>query len=263
VNLAVLRNLVYLSLNEQTASHVIAVPLISAVLAYRDRATIFSRIGRGGLPGVVAIAAGIVLMLVGRRTGSLTVASAAIVVLCIGGFLLFLGWRAARSALFPLLFLAFMVPPPDPVTHGVTRFLKAGSVEAVAGLFTVTGTSYYREGAVFALPGFAIEVADECSGIRSSIALLLTALLAGHVLLRGTWTKAILVCLVVPFAVLKNAIRIVVLSLMTLHGDKDFLSGRLHHEGGFVFFAVTLALLLPVVLLLRRWDTTASLRRLA
>ena len=63
---------------------------------------------------------------------------------------------------------------------------------------------YYREGFVFSLPNVAIEVADECSGIRSSIALVLTALLAGHMSLVTGWKKVVLVAVALPLTILKN-----------------------------------------------------------
>jgi exosortase/archaeosortase family protein len=107
---------------------------------------------------------------------------------------------------------------------------------------------------VFTLPNLAIEVADECSGIRSSTALLLTSLLAGHAFLDSPWRKALLVLLVLPTTILKNGIRIVTLSLLSLHIDPAFLEGQLHHEGGILFFVLALAILAPVLILLRRFE---------
>jgi exosortase len=145
-----------------------------------------------------------------------------------------------------------MVPIPDSVVDGATRFLKSGSTEAVAWLFKLTGTPYHREGFVFTLPKFVIEIADECSGIRSSIALLLTALLAGHLCLTSPWKKAVLVAVILPLAILKNGLRIATLSLLAIHVDAGFLKGQLHHEGGIVFFLVTLGILAPIFILLQR-----------
>ena len=177
---------------------------------------------------------------------------AGLVVSWVGGFLLFFGRDAARAALFPLLFLAFTIPIPEPVIDSATQVLKNGSTETVAGLFTLTGTPYHRDGFVFALPGFFIEVADECSGIRSSIALLLTGLLSGHVFLRDSWAKTCVIAAVLPITILKNGIRIVTLSLLAMHVDPGFLTGQLHHEGGIVFFLLGLLILAPILVLLRK-----------
>ena len=69
--------------------------------------------------------------------------------------------------------------------------------------------------------------------------------------LRNAWTKSVLLLAVLPMAILKNAIRIVSLTLLSIHVDPGFLTGQLHHEGGIVFFALTLALAFPILLLLR------------
>jgi len=161
---------------------------------------------------------------------------------------------AARAAMFPLAFLVFMVPMPAIAIDAATRFLKVGSTELVAGLFTLTGTPNFRQGFVFTLPEFVIEIADECSGIRSSIALLLTSLLVGHAFLRSPWGRLALVVVILPIALFKNAVRIVALSLLAIHVNPSFLTGQLHHEGGILFFLMALGLLLPIFLLVRRFE---------
>jgi exosortase len=159
--------------------------------------------------------------------------------------------------MFPLAFLVFMVPMPAIAIDAATRYLKVGSTELVAGLFTLTGTPYFRQGFVFTLPNLVIEIADECSGIRSSIALLLTSLLAGHTFLRSPWGRLAAVLVILPIALFKNAVRIVALSLLAIYVDSSFLTGQLHHEGGILFFLMALGLLLPIFLLVRRFEKSA------
>ena len=60
-----------------------------------------------------------------------------------------------------------------------------------------------------------------------------------------------------PLAVVKNGIRITTLTLLSVYVDPGFLTGRLHHEGGFVFFFLALAILAPVLLLLQRSEAAA------
>ena len=256
-NLGALRALVNLASQDQTASHIILIPFVTLVLVWLRRESIFSSVGWAPLAGIGVILLGLGVLLAGRLAGessshasSLSIMIGGLVVLWIGGFLLFFGRNAFRTALFPLLFLAFMVPVPAMLLDPVILFLKTGSREAVSGLFLLTGTPFHREGFVFSLPKFVIEIADECSGIRSSIALLLTGLLAGHMFLKTGWKKALLVAAIVPTAMLKNGVRIVSLSLLASYVDPGFLTGRLHHDGGIVFFLLTLALLTPLFVLL-------------
>ena len=52
--------------------------------------------------------------------------------------------------------------------------------------------------------------------------------------------------------ILKNGIRIATLTLLAMYVDPGFLYGRLHHQGGVVFFLIGLLLLLPILLLLQK-----------
>jgi hypothetical protein len=45
--------------------------------------------------------------------------------------------------------------------------------------------------------------------------------------------------------ILKNGIRIATLTLLAMYVDPSFLTGRVHREGGVVFFRMSLLLLLP------------------
>ena len=54
--------------------------------------------------------------------------------------------------------------------------------------------------------------------------------------------------------VVKNGLRIVTLSILANYVDPGFLYGRLHREGGIVFFLLALGLLLPVYKLLKRGE---------
>ena len=254
--------LAQLALVNPTVSHVVGVPFVALVLIYSDRDIIFNAARPEPLVGGSLALAGLALSFLSYRAfnvpaTTLMVAMLGVALAWVGAFVMMYGLASARAALFPLGFLLFMIPIPTVVMDGATQFLKNGSSEAVAGLFTLTGTPFHREGFVFSLPSFVIEIADECSGIRSSIALLLTGLLAGHQFLRKPWTKIVLVLMILPIAVIKNAIRIVALSLLAMHVDPSFLTGQLHHEGGFVFFLLALGLLMPLFVLLKRSEGTA------
>ena len=259
VHVPLLRALYGHSRGDETASHVVLIPLVTLFLVFQNRQAIFATVGTGRWTGAAVLGAGLAMAIAARQwreaftpTDALAFEVAALVVLALGGFLVAYGWAAFRAARFPLLFLFFMMPFPSFVLDTFVFLLRAGSADMVGGLFTMSGTPYYREGYVFALPSVLIEVADECSGIRSSIALVLTSLLAGHMCLDSWWRKVVLVAVALPLTILKNGIRIVTLSLLAVHVDPGFLTGQLHHDGGVFFFLLTLLMMAPVLTLLRR-----------
>jgi exosortase len=265
LNFPVLRGVLQLSKDDASASHLVLIPLVTLALVYRDRRKIFASVSFDLKRGIGLFAPGIALMALARLDNSpnagLTTGAAAVVVLSLAGFVACYGRKPFGEALFPLGFLVLSIPIPPMVLDQAVSILKRGSTETVAILFNLTGTAFHRQGYVFTLRDFVIEVADECSGIRSSIALTLTTLLAGHMFLRSTWKKAVLVLAVFPLTIVKNGIRIVTLSLLAMHVDPGFLTGQLHHEGGIVFFLLAMVLLFPLFAALVKSDSGDSSNR--
>jgi exosortase len=117
----------------------------------------------------------------------------------------------------------FTIPLPDALLSYVITALQSASAGVTDVLFKLSPLPVVREGLTFALPGSLIEVARECSSIRSSWALLITCTLVSHLLLHRWWSKAVVLLLVFPLAVFKNGVRIVTLTLLALYVDKGFM----------------------------------------
>jgi len=262
VHARVLVDLVDFSRTDPTASYLVLIPFVSWALVAMRRESIFSGVRMDGRLAIAPIAAGAALAWYGARldmsdhaVNALTVRVLALVVFWIGGFLLCYGRSSCAAARFPLTFLLLMVPVPAILLDGAVQMLKTGSAETVAALLSLAGTPFQRSGFMFSLPSDVnILIADECSGIRSSIGLFLTSLLAGDIFLRTGWKKALLVAATVPLAVLKNGVRIVTLVELSIHVSPDFLMGELHYEGGFVFYFLALLFAAPLFLVLQASD---------
>jgi len=255
------RGVIDLSLQDATASHLILVPFMTLALLYSRRDLLFAE----GAPGMAVAAwrlGGLlalswiasVLAAAGGPVYALSLAAGAIVAAWVTGFAACYGTPAFRAGLFPLLFLGFAIPIPSTFVAVAVLLLKSGSARVVAALFGLTGTPFHQEGYVFTLPAFAIVIADQCSGIRSSLALVITSVLAGQRFLTTPWKRVLVVLVAVPFAVVKNGFRIVALCLLATHVDPGFMTGALHHEGGIVFFIIGLAFLAPFFLALRKTE---------
>jgi exosortase len=248
-------------------SHIVLIPLISLYLLYSNRRAIFARVEYTAWPGVFLMTIGVAWSwltgaLAPDQQADLSPAMLSLVTTCWGAFLLCYGFQAFRKASFELLLLFFMVPIPPYLLEPIIGFLQMASTEATDFLFGLLGVPVFRQGFVFVLPGLTIEVAESCSGIRSSLALLITSLVAGHLFLGSTWSKAALVLVVVPLSIVKNAIRIVVLSLLASYVNPSFITdSALHRNGGIPLFFVTLAALAAIVWLLRRFEARPGTAR--
>lgn len=253
--------LLRLSVNNDNASHTPLIPIISLWLLWLERPRIFTKTAfdpTAAAPFGVAGIAVTALCLWGLHDVApqtrLSGLIASLVLLWVAAFLGIFGREAGRKALFPLAFLFLTVPLPQQALERVIYFLQWGSTELSAWLFDLIGEPALREGFVFHLPKVTIEVARECSGIRSSIAILILALVATHLYLRAPWRKVVFLVVSVLVMILKNAVRIVTLTMLASYVDPRFLTGPLHHDGGILFFLVGLAILLPLFVLLQRGD---------
>jgi exosortase len=176
----------------------------------------------------------------------------------VSGFALLFGKTASKAGYFPLIFLFLMVPLPNFLLGHVIYLLQAGSAWITGIFFNLLGVPSFREGFVFLLPQVNIEIAKECSGIRSSMVLVILALVVAHFRLKSFWKQSLFVACGLFMMILKNGIRIATLTLLALHVDPGFLYGRLHHQGGIVFFLLALLLLWPILWLLQRGEVAES-----
>ena|ERR1700722_13878654 len=257
--------LVEYSLSHESASHILLIPLITLYLLYTERDRIFRSTHFSVVSGAAAILIGIGLYLLANPSWAsaegndvLVATTLSFVVIWLGAFLLCYGSRAALAAAFPLLFLLLMVPLPEAVLAKSIYWLQQGSTEIAYLLFKLVQVPVFRQGFILSLPSVSIEVAKECSGIRSSMALLITCLLAAHLFLRRRWKMTLFVLLALPLAIIKNGIRITALTLLAIYVDPSFLTGNLHHDGGFVFFLLALAILAPILFFLQKSERTSQ-----
>ena len=247
-------------------SHILLIPFISAYLLF---------IGHAQLPKGYAFSVGwMALLLIGgiaallggiglfnpalSENDSLSLMALSFVCLLAAAGFLFMGWKWMAAAAFPFGFLIFMVPLPDAVVNWLETASKLASAEVAALLFSITGTPMLRDGPVFQLPGIAIEVAQECSGIRSSWVLFITSVLASFLFLKSPWRRVVLVAFVIPLGIVRNGIRILTIGLLCVHVGPEMINSIVHKQGGPAFFALSLIPMFLLLWLLRRGDRVAS-----
>ena len=248
-----------LTQQQEHYSHIVLIPCLSFYALYLDRKAILASREWSPWLGSLVIGMGALgYWLADPATfaaDQLSMTILALVVMCWGIVAFCFGIMICRKVSFGLLLLLFMVPLPSFLLDAIIGFLQRSSTEATGFLFSLLGVPVFREGFVFRLSNFTIHVAEECSGIRSALSLFITSLVAGYFFLRSGWTKMGLVAVVVPLAIVKNAFRIVGLSLLANYVDPTFITdSALHRSGGIPLFLVSLVVLLSLAWLLRRFE---------
>ena len=141
-------------------SYVLLIPFVTAYLIY---------IRWKQLSRELSSAWGYALLLAATGTGALfaslhftelgqndymTLLALSFVCFAIAGTFLFLGGKWAYSAMFPLFFLAFMIPLPEAAVDFLENASKEASAEVANWLFLVSGTPAFRTGTVFSFLEF-------------------------------------------------------------------------------------------------------------
>ena len=256
------------SFHSELYSHILLVPFIGLYLVWlkrRDLAPASEPVGRLALGPLIlglGLIAGYLLAVTSgwkaKTEDYLAMMTLSFLAFLWSGCLLCLGVATLARLAFPLAFIVFMVPFPAGIEHAIERFLQHGSAEAAYALLKLSGMPVFRQGTSFQLPGFSMEVAPQCSGIRSSLVLFITSFLAGHLLLRNNWSRALLVFAVIPLGMLRNGLRIFTLGQLCVRISPDWINSDLHKHGGPLFFAASLAPLFLLLWYLRKREQRRS-----
>jgi exosortase len=258
-----------IAFNNETYSHIPLIPLVSLVLLAIHGRSIFA--GSIGKPysGFAVCTGGLFLYGIAVMLGEhldrllfrnrdlpndyLSLCMTAVVAWVIGSFIAVYGTQAFKKARFALLFLVFTIPVPMFLLDEIIASLQYATAEASDIVFKLSGASYHRSGLVFEFSNVAVQVAEQCSGIRSSLSLFILSIVTGYLFLRTVSRRVILALAVFPITVVKNAFRIMAITFLADQVDARFLTSRwIHLSGGIPFFAAALTLFIPLVWMLRK-----------
>jgi exosortase len=202
--------------------------------------------------GGVLLGIGLLELMLGVAGAELFLQRTSFILVVAGLVLLLLGTRYLRALLFPIAFLAFMVPLPAIVMNSVAFPLQLFAARAAAFCLYNLGVPVLREGNVIVLAHARLEVVDACSGIRSLQALACLSAVYGDMTARPPWQRWALVAASAPIAVAANAVRVTGTGLLAHLIGERAAEGFYHSFAGWSVFVVALGLLVALGTLLSR-----------
>jgi len=196
---------------------------------------------------IALLVAGLAIYAIGRAYDFITLEAAG--VYCVGLAMVHdkLGLSLMLKHWFPFLYLAFSIPPPTYVMDQLTAPLKVFvSFVATSGLQAV-GLPVAREGVTIMIAQYQLLVEDASSGMNSLVGLTAISLMYIYLMHGSSWRySALLICFVIPIAIIANIIRIVTLVLITYFLGDQAAQGFLHFAAGIVLFSTALLMVFAV-----------------
>ncbi len=260
--------LVRFALHNDLYSHIVLIPLISLYLVWEKRRTVplqfRAAVGAASFAGVLGLAF-LGAYWAARVNGSelaledsLALTTASFLLLFWALCLLVLGRDTAKAVAFPLGFLVFMIPLPLFFADWIVLELQKGSAWAADTMFNLAGTPAVFRDLRIQLQDITLEVAPQCSGIHSTLALFITSVLAAHLFLRSPWKGAVLTLAVIPLAIVRNGFRIFTIGELCVHIGPQMINSYIHHHGGPIFFTLSLVPFFLLLYLLSKGDRAPS-----
>lgn len=256
-------HLLQLAAGNDLYSHIPLIPFICLYLVWMRRENLPRLFAPASKQAVFFVAAGFLVIAAYwiaphnnfvKRENYLAINILAFLLFFTGICCFFLGKIFMRAIAFPMALLIFAIPFPDFLLRWIETFLQHGSVIFAEFFFQLSGIPTVCDGLIFTLPDCSLQVAPECSGIHSTLVLVITSLLGGWLFLRSPWRRAALVLAVIPLALIRNGFRIFVLGRLCVAYGPQMLDSPIHHHGGPLFFALSLIPFLLLLAFLRKTE---------
>jgi len=164
--------------------------------------------------------------------------------LCLLGVIAFLcGLPIVRYIWVPWLYLFFAIPLPKSVYFSLTDPLRRmAAVVATQLLSLFPNLDIQKVGStieyVYQGQSGALDVADACSGMRSTMTLCALGVAVAFISNRPWWQRVIMIASCVPIAVFANFIRVTITSVLHIFVDPKFATGTYHTVLGLVILLV-------------------------
>ena len=149
-------------------SHGILVPFISLYLIWLNRHAISLKEVRTSYLGLSILVFGLALYVLGYAGRIEFISRVAFVTAILGLVFYNFGRKIFFRLVFPLFFLFFMVPVPVAIENIVSFKLQIWVTQISSAVLSALSISVLREGNILHFANCSLEVAEACSGIRSS-----------------------------------------------------------------------------------------------
>jgi exosortase len=201
---------------------------------------------------LVALLPWSLLYIYGRTFGMLGAESLALYAILVLLGIFYFGAASVGRLWFPLLYLAFLIRPPEGLTVALTQPLQIAISQGSVTLLHAFGYPVGQSGVLIQIAQYELLVKQACAGLGSLITLFAMGLLYVHLAKPPSRSQQLwLLAGLLPIAVAANFVRVVALVLLTYHFGDSVAQGFLHETAGVVTFFLSMLGLLAFDALLQ------------
>ena len=225
-----------------TYGHCLFIGPVVGWLIWQRRAELSQLTPVAWWPGLLLVAGGGLLWLLGESATVALVRQLGLVAVIEGLVVTLLGPMVARGMLFPLAYAWFLVP----FGAELEKPLQQITVSIVMPLLDWSGIPASADGVLIHAGRYWFEVAEACSGSKFVLAMVAFAALVANLCFKSPWRRAIfmIVSLIVP--VLANGVRAWGTIFAADKTSIEVAGGVDHIIFGWVFFAIVMAAVLAI-----------------
>lgn len=161
----------------------------------------------------------------------------------VGVVTFFCGFRQVLHWWLPFSLIVLSIPIPAVLTNALAFPLQLKASSMGAALLEFRHVPVKLMGNVILLPGRQLFVTEACSGLRSLTALLALGLLVGGLWLKYPASRAFLVAITLPVAILVNAFRVFLTGFLVYFVSPAMGEGFMHLSEGWLLFVIAFLIL--------------------
>lgn len=196
------------------------------------------------LLGWATFVTGLSLYVLGRSQSIALLELGSLIPVLLGLMLITFGVAVAKRFWFAFFLLCFAVPLPASVVDLLTQPMKIGASYASEHMLYWLGYPVARSGVILTIGSYKLLVSDACAGLNSLFTLEALGLLYMNVVRHeSVFRNFTLAMLIVPISFASNAIRILILALLTYYFGDEVGQGFMHELSGMALFLTALMLI--------------------